>query len=537
LLAPLQTASRDIASSPLTPSKTCRWPRFDGKLVTSPKNGKEQVFQVMGSPYGMNGSIETVTFPAPPTATKLTFSLSFRAGAANQTYSFQAVGIDPKAKTFPWTCQWSNSGPLSKSRWTVARQTYSLPNGTKFLQFVIHNPGEEPFFISAPHLSVGEACPPDPIGIENAQRVAAEVEEDRKHPKDSPVQIKHDELARQEGPVLIKVMERAPVLTMKPNESGTVSFPIPMRDESQVPLAFRILTEPAGRLESFKWLPRSDGRNWICQATVKPGVKGTWVKYEALVLVRKAPAADNLVGDWDANSACVQSGNAEIKQLAAKLAEGTNGLNDYVKKVYGFVLTNMGTGGAFKTLDARAALDCGGSCTNRANLAAALLRAHGIPARTVSHMPTWCGPLYEHWLTEYWDPSAGWTAFDPSLGRLQPDRRTRVNLCIASLSDENKAFDPLHERFVMPGAPYLSVMELSSTLYPADLAKDDAINQATQLCNLPESASSTLFVAGENTYKQLMNNCQRGQSNASSFAALEKAAGKGASALELALKN
>jgi len=35
----------------------------------------------------------------------------------------------------------------------------------------------------------------------------------------------------------------------------------------------------------------------------------------------------------------------------------------------------MGKGAAFKSLDASHALDCGGSCTSRANLAAALLRA------------------------------------------------------------------------------------------------------------------------------------------------------------------
>jgi hypothetical protein len=171
--------------------------------------------------------------------------------------------------------------------------------------------------------------------------------------------------------------------------------------------------------------------------------------------------------------------------LANKLWARNDSVVSYARKVFAFVRDDPGKGAPFKRLDALAALQCGGSCTNKANLAAALLRARGIPARTVAHMPTWSTlPLYEHWLTEFWVPGTGWLALDPALGRWDPDRRTRVVLSVANSADENRAFEPLHERFVMPGAPYASVAELSKELYPADLAKDDGINTVEQAANL-----------------------------------------------------
>jgi hypothetical protein len=155
-------------------------------------------------------------------------------------------------------------------------------------------------------------------------------------------------------------------------------------------------------------------------------------------------------------------------------------------------------------------------------------------------MPTWYGArFYEHWLTEYLQPGRGWIAIDPMLGRWDPDRRTRVVLSVANPSDEDLAFDPLHERFVMPGAPYLSVLELSSTLYPADLTEDDEINSADQVSLLKVSPAEEmlLFKAASGYYPRLFHRLSIGSPDDGRYEQILSAAKNGnASRLTAAIK-
>jgi hypothetical protein len=184
------------------------------------------------------------------------------------------------------------------------------------------------------------------------------------------------------------------------------------------------------------------------------------------------------VARWTRSTVCVQSDDPAIRAKAELLASGTDDVESYARKVMAFTSTNRGTGAKFDALDAKQALACGGSCTSRANLAAALLRAHGIPARTVSHLPAWYkGPLYEHWLVEYWHPSVGWVWIEPTLGRFQPAPNKIVVLATSNPEDEDKALDPVHLRSIMPGAAYLSGDEFSKDLIASSLA-DHSTNSA-----------------------------------------------------------
>lgn len=172
--------------------------------------------------------------------------------------------------------------------------------------------------------------------------------------------------------------------------------------------------------------------------------------------------------EWTHSSACVQSDDPEIKSKAEELQSGTDDLETYVRRATEFCAKNKGLPGEkFFSLDAARALKCGGSCTSRANLAAALLRARGIPARTVAHLPAWGrSGFFEHWLVEYWHPKSGWVWVEPTLNKLQPAPNFVVVLAVSNIADEDRAFDPYQIRYVMPGAAYLSVLEL-----PAELAQ------------------------------------------------------------------
>jgi hypothetical protein len=127
----------------------------------------------------------------------------------------------------------------------------------------------------------------------------------------------------------------------------------------------------------------------------------------------------------------------------------------------------------------------------------------------VAHLPTWSGPLYEHWLVEYWHPGAGWVWLEPSLNQFRPAPSTLVVINVAAAADEDDAAScaPPAVRGVMPGAPHLSVQELSAGLLPAYDARraDEVVNLATPeaaLNGTPEEFRG-LFLAAEKAFARM----------------------------------
>jgi len=456
-----------------------------------------------GSPYGMNGSIAGIKFPNAPIGKKLAFSISMKGAKAGDGFAVVGMGWgDPKVKQLNWTMEWEDHGKLDNKGWKTFRQTYVLTPETTALHVIIHNTSTNNILFTTPQMVVGESAPPDKAAAALAAKSLAEFEYEKAHPGDTWAQKNHDAMAKEAGPSLVAVTLRAPLYTEKADEEGLISIPLPNRSKNQVPVGFKLTCDKPGKLLGFKWR-RAENGNLYCDARVIPGKKGVWLTSVTTVLVRSGgPDTERGVDTHLSSTACVQSADPRISEIAKKLGDGVGTDEDYAKKVFEFVRDNKGLGKPFVQLDAVAALDCGGSCTNQANLSAALLRAHGLPARTIAHMPTWCGNLYEHWLTEYWSGSE-WVALDASLGRWNPDRRTRVEFGPASTDDENRAFEKQHLRFVMPGAPYQSVCELSPTLYPAELAADDAINWAKRIAQLPAASEVVLFAKAEATFSRL----------------------------------
>lgn len=307
-----------------------------------------------------------------------------------------------------------------------------------------------------------------------------------------PIDLAQDNqkpIASLQGPGVIHLAMQAPVKAFGANQTGTVTIPMPGLYHDQVPLDFHLTALPQNALRGYTFMRRSDGLNWVCQVVVTPPKRGMLLRWTSDVLVFERPSASLPKvplpssappgNAWTQATACVQSGDPAIRAKARELAQGSPDTEAYVRRVIAFTATNRGTGAKFDSLDAAKALACGGSCTNRANLAAALLRAQNIPARTVSHMPAWSrgNPFYEHWLTEYKHPGVGWVSIEPTLGIMQPSPTEIAVLSVSSPTDENKALDPVHLRFIMPGAAYLSACELSPELTAANLLPDDAINR------------------------------------------------------------
>jgi transglutaminase-like putative cysteine protease len=264
--------------------------------------------------------------------------------------------------------------------------------------------------------------------------------------------------------------------------------------------------------------------------TVAPKKEGALVRWESLVLVGQSnndplaradqPSTPKETAPWTRSTACVQSDDPAIRDKAKELAKDVDGIEPFARRVIEFTSHHQGKDDiAFDTLDARKALDCGGSCTSRANLAAALLRAQGIPARTVAHLPTWSGPLYEHWLVEYWHPGSGWVWLESSLGQFRPPSCSVVVLGVANPEDEDRAFDPLQCRQVMPGAPYLSVHVGSEPLHPAprfarQLAGAGNLASVETRLNGTEDEIKELFTVARGAYESLVHKCETGKADA-----------------------
>lgn len=413
-----------------------------------------------------------VKWDAPPTGRALRFSVWARRSGGGKANAARGTLINAFAydKNNKLVDHWSAPLTLAAAatpaggKWAATTVSYTLPpNAAQFAIWIL-NSGAALVEVSDARLVAGKAAADAPVRALN-------------------------------GPGVIRASACAAVRPVKAGGTGVASFPIPGGYRDQIPLAFTLRSSVPGALKGYKWVLRPDNRNWVCEAQIAPPPKGCIVTWEALVLVRDRadaalpraarPDAPDEARAWLAPTACVQSRDAGIVAQARALAKGNPDVATYARRVIAFTSANAGTGAKFDALDAKKALACGGSCTSRANLAAALLRAHGIPARTVSHLPTWADKLYEHWLVEYWHPGAGWVWLEPTLNEWEPKPYTLAVLSVSNPDDENKAFDPVHLRYIMPGAAYLSAVDLDKNLTAAEtLFTTDATNWAKPVARL-----------------------------------------------------
>lgn len=378
--------------------------------------------------------------------------------------------------------------------WKAYKKTLNVSRGAESLTINIQNIGAAPLFVASPSFKLGEK-----------------------------------ELADLDGP---GVMRTRINVWVKPGEAkrGKISFPVPMISENQVPLAFKFDTEPKDVVRGFRFIKRPDGMNWLCEADVEPGAGDTRVSWESLVLVRDRvkpklkraakPEVPEAARPWLQRTACVQTDDPAIVAKAAELAKDDPDVETFVRRAIQFSCDNRGTGSPFNRLDAAYAMKCGGSCTSRANLAAALMRVRGIPARTVAHLPTWAygEPLFTHWLVEYWHPGAGWVPVESTWAEFEPPTSSYTVLAISSPEDEDGAENAEQLRWVMPGAAEWTMARFGSALMP-DPEKYQQENWAKPEWRI-EGDSKALFSQARKSY---LAGVRRGYGTAEHFKAVDAA--------------
>jgi hypothetical protein len=179
-----------------------------------------------------------------------------------------------------------------------------------------------------------------------AQKDIAIANAERDHPSPSRVQVVADHIATHQGPVVAHIHLRAPLRTDKSGEKGVATFPVPAFGDGQVPIAFKVTCDAPGKLLGYSWRKRQDGRNMVCDVILKPGTKGVWLQYDALVLIGGPNQHDMTAPDknWTSSTACVQSDASPIQAVAKKLAAPGDTDEAFAQKVFKFVRDDMGKG-------------------------------------------------------------------------------------------------------------------------------------------------------------------------------------------------
>ncbi len=410
------------------------WTLVDASKISI---GQGNCIELSGRREGEEPSGVIMTLENVPTEHVLNFSCSLRRAEIADITSITITAYDAE-KAF--VRRWQSCWFTVTEKWTTYEAIFVAPSKTHTLEIAIHNFSETPALVRKVHLVVR-----NPIVRNFADGNATTVLE----------------------------VNYLSAVCARPGEThGSVTFPIPGLYREQIPLSFEISSNPKSALKSYKIYPREDGINWLCQADLTVGQSVT-INWKALVLVsgrknislRKtsAPPARK-VTQWLRSTVCVQCDDAAIKKKAKALVNGMDDVETKVRKILEFVATQSGDGSAYESLDAKTALRAGGSCTSRANLTAALLRACGIAARTIAHIPVSSYWFDMHWLTEYWHPGHGWVWLETSWNEFEPAPNQLIVVAVATADDEDKSLDPVYLRTIMPGAAYLSTCLVSPEL-------------------------------------------------------------------------
>jgi|WetSurSiteA1Bulk_404760.scaffolds.fasta_scaffold00389_3 transglutaminase-like putative cysteine protease len=132
----------------------------------------------------------------------------------------------------------------------------------------------------------------------------------------------------------------------------------------------------------------------------------------------------NLVDDFIQPELHIESANPQIVALADKLSQGKNTVCQQVQAFYDYIGKELVYTSNGENWGAQAALGpMGADCTEYTSLLVALSRAQGIPARYFEgllYLDTGTSGIAktEHAWPDVFLPSVGWTALDPTLGRI-----------------------------------------------------------------------------------------------------------------------
>ena len=263
-----------------------------------------------------------------------------------------------------------------------------------------------------------------------------------------------------------------------------IAFPIPQMYEEQVPFYIEFITRPEGAIQKCTLKKRLEAPpNWLAEVEFKP-LKGKKIEfgwkgyvllgihdYDALPKAVKIVPEQDLppeVRPWLKATKSVQSDDPAIKKKAQELRALDadciqtirNALKCSSETVQNEIKPDKPDTTAAETFE-----HGGGECTSAANLAAALLRAAGIPARILANYPNWNTPFQTHYFVEAYVPGSGWARGESIMNRFPVQSYENVIVSVVYPQDENDSFrtENLVEGSGAAGCPWLSMTEPLTT--------------------------------------------------------------------------
>jgi hypothetical protein len=249
-------------------------------------------------------------------------------------------------------------------------------------------------------------------------------------------------------------------------------IPLPLDYREQVPLSFELMTRPPGRIRAAHiYLDRPGG--WVAQVDLAPLPRNEKVvlDWTSVVIVgprsfRDFPQSAALPGEWPAEARpwlaatlCAEADDPRIRKVATTIRDTSRDVRRIIEGTLRW-MSALETEGreTCSVFDAVQALDHSGSCLSNANLAVALLRANGIPARVLGGYPSWASvPMECHFIVEAWVPGYGWFPIEPTQchAPVRPFDQIEVSIVPPDYEDERAIQRTSGAR----GLPYLSIEE------------------------------------------------------------------------------
>lgn len=380
-------------------------------------------------PPTQRGSSVGMRLTSFPVNRELTFSCLLRGSRFGQKIKVYVHAIDSKYKLL---LESVSHIPIDQNNWASFETIFVVPPDAAHLNIWVVSSAAQAAYMTQPSLRAGEAT-----------------NEPREYSKNYFTPIE---------PSATRIMEARYAVEAQALKEGCeckVTFPIPAPYRNQVPLSFTMQTKPQSALMGYEIKQRDDGINWIAEVRIMPPAKGVTISWQSLVLIRgkidatlpdSSPEVPPHTAPWLLSSQLVQCEDDEITVKAAELASASGGLESYVRNVVHFTSTiRPKKRNKSNSPDAKTALEGGQSCAAQANLIAALLRANGIPARTVSVLPTSSRTFcFQHLAVEYWHPGVGWIWVEPEMNPRQPAANELVVLTVQSPDDEDESDNPVH---------------------------------------------------------------------------------------------
>lgn len=253
---------------------------------------------------------------------------------------------------------------------------------------------------------------------------------------------------------LLKAVGKLEITGYADNETYQVYFHVPIAFKEQVPLAVEI---DCPELIDYRFV-HLNPPNMIISARLKRGL--TNLDWTAWVLVKDnsyadrpefvpLTALDELTAEekkWLQSTDCAQLDAPIVLEKAALVKNNTTNLIELADSTAAYCSSIPPvfphSPGAF---DAVYALKFGNACTGRAHAGAALLRANGVPARSILNLhPSRSTNLIDmHWFIDYLVPGYGWVNMETYMGINFYNPRNAVVVYVSNPGDEFPVFCPL----------------------------------------------------------------------------------------------